>query len=768
MNGAYMVYFSQRRHEPPRTEVIIMKRTLSVFICTIMFISALASCAVSPTAKTESSSDGLADKAWLETRLGGIPDNVTIGTADSLGIDMSDFEDDGYIIRTENGEVTVCGATADGLDLAVRKYARNVKYGVPVENVTYHEGARIEKLTIAGRDISGYTVVFTRTEAPFESPDIPLGATDVPAWKRTSEYGRKLPSPAKRRYGRTVGNGEFAATEFVRLIADATGIVLPMLDLSSGAPLPEHYIKFETDERGKAENEFGVNGYAYEVKDGDLFFRGSGIENGCANGVYYFIEHVCGWIGLTYGDAFLSEAEHIDIPEGLSRTGTLTFSHFVEQHCMNEPILPARCTFYFGSFFHANHGMSSYGWAGDMRQDGAQPCLTDEYTYEVIRDNVEAYIEKNVAAGDRIGIELTYIDMSMADNNEFCGCQDCRKLYKMDGGASGSWVMLANRISEDMEEKYPGLYYLVFAYSETKQPPKVTKANENVHVTFCLDYSCFNHPIDSGMCLEGPYYHGGFQNQDFAEWIRQWTEICDWVDIWYYGIDGATQQYDITRILYDDVKFFQSIGVKGIYLEGEYQGMGTGRLNHQMLPVLQWNPDITPDEYLEAMEGFIIRDYGEDAVGAYQAVQNLIRMSTRRMGCQTCWAISALFQWGRADYEYIGEHMDEVLAKVDEMIADAPSRLAEKHCERLSLCILYEGIVGRYFPAMDADDKAELAKLGGLYDLFYARAVDCGYDMTKFPMSFSYKRKIAPTLDEEAQVWANGQYAPSAVKKYAK
>lgn len=36
---------------------------------------------------------------------------------------MTDFENDGYILRTEGGSVTVAGKTETGLDLAVRRYA---------------------------------------------------------------------------------------------------------------------------------------------------------------------------------------------------------------------------------------------------------------------------------------------------------------------------------------------------------------------------------------------------------------------------------------------------------------------------------------------------------------------------------------------------------------------------------------------------------------------------------------------------------------------
>ena len=707
-----------------------MKKTVSFILAALLAASTLASCSslgervVEGADPYRSSSSGYADGAWLASRLGEMPDNVTVGTADSLGIDMTSFESDGYFIRTSFGETVVAGKTDEGLDLAVRRYASQVKDG-RVFDVTYHEGARIERLTVAGRDISEYTVAYTH-DGEVRMPDV----------------------------GKTTGNGEYAATEFVRLIKEATGIALPTVDLSTGAALPEHYVLFEADDSA-----FSVTGYEYKVEGGNLIFRGSGVCGGCSNGVYYFAEHILGWEGLAYGDASLREAEHIDIPADLYRKGEMTFEHFVTGHCDFDRLGTDRYVTYYGLYYHACHGMANNRFAGDdVDYVYAQPCLCDEYQYETIRDNVEAYIQRALAAGLVIGENFNYVDLAHADNKGWCSCKDCRKALKEDGSQSGPWLRMVNRVAEEMDEKHPGLRYLMFAYEDTKCPPAVTRPNENVSVTFCMDGNCYNHSLASGACDEATFRSGGKKNDTYAEWIGKWCDITEWVDIWYYAMDGAFAQYDIVDVLFEDVKFYQSLGIKGIYMEGQYFGMGTGRLNHELLPELQFEPDMTYSEYVALRDRYIERDYGEFALDGFLAAQDLIRTSARRAGCKTCWYLSD-FYLGDADYDYMAAHMDEVLAGIDEMIEDAPSRTAELRAKRLSLCILYEGIVGRYVPAYKAGDEAELAALAGLYDLFYSRAVECGYNMNSFTLGIDSPRRIAPTLAEEGQIWLNAKYS---------
>ena len=199
-----------------------MKKIFSLALCAAMLASALASCASDEgrldPAITLTSSDARANAEWLDNRLDEIPDDVVIGIGsdEEYGIDMSDFEDDGYILREMGGEVLIFGASADGLDRAVRKYAKAAEANATSElDEVYHEGYRIEKLTVAGRDISEYTVVYEKD-----------GEISIP-----------------RESGITRGNAEYAAGELVRLIEEACGAHLETATSDTDGPVSYTHLR---------------------------------------------------------------------------------------------------------------------------------------------------------------------------------------------------------------------------------------------------------------------------------------------------------------------------------------------------------------------------------------------------------------------------------------------------------------------------------------------------------------------------------------------
>ena len=120
-----------------------MKKLLSLAIAALMLGCALASCTTPPSASsvTLASSDAGVYAEWLEKKLGYSPDGVVlgIGSSEKYGIDMTDFESDGYLLRTVGDTTVAFGKTADGLDRAVREYAKAASNGtVAGLDTVYH------------------------------------------------------------------------------------------------------------------------------------------------------------------------------------------------------------------------------------------------------------------------------------------------------------------------------------------------------------------------------------------------------------------------------------------------------------------------------------------------------------------------------------------------------------------------------------------------------------------------------------------------------
>ena len=668
-----------------------MKKTISVILAAVIAASAV-SCAAAPTDAlltphssllTSTSSTAYADKAWLSSRLGEVPDSVTVGTADQLGIDMTGFENDGYIIRTNDGETVVCGKTADGLDRAVRKYAKAYEAG-EVPDTTYHEGYRIKDLRIAGNPISDYTIVVPEDHH---------------------------------------ANIDFAARELARLIEKGTGVALP----TAVGTADGHRIVFTTTD----DPELRGDGYRYEVKDGDLVFTGA-YDRGCSNAVWRFLEKELGWLSLTYGTSYLTEADLIDFPEGLSGGETPAFD-FVEYYTVynynkdNERSAMTAAEKTSTVLTNCCHGMQGSGFAGDAYDlTVEQMCNTSDEQYEIFYENATAYIERRLAAGDVIGKTFLAIDIAQGDNDGWCDCVSCRKLYQKEGSQAGPVVYLANRFCDDIRDLYPGLLVQIFAYSYTKKPPKNLIPDENVRVTFCYDMCCMNHHLDGTECGTN-YLWNGLNNKVLAEYFDKWAAISKDIYVWYY-IFTLSVQYTMVDNIYGDIRYLRDHGARGIFFEIEANGVGIAGVEYSLLNEMNWNTGMTEAEYEDFLCSMLKKEYGDGWDNIRQYI-DIWERSQNLVPCWQGWGFLNMYSWDdRYDIAFVERNFDSMRTLVEDAIPLCASAYEERNTELFSCAALFYGIYSCYFRAEARGDSARLAELSDYYDLMIERYIKNGYD----------------------------------------
>ena len=682
-----------------------MKRILSLILASLLALSVLASCAVTPTGTDTpaTSSEAAADVKWLRNRIGTIPANVRVGLASSLGIDMTSFEDDGYMIRTENGETVVAGKNAAGLDRAVRAYAKAYEAGrADSFEEVYHEGYRIERLTVAGRDISEYTIVY-------------VGGTSSVVGKLSGDDMRSI----TENIGKTVDNSYYAATQLRRLIKQACGAELPISDRDAA-----HMLKIDYLEDGK----HGENGFTYEVKDGNVYFHGVGRANGCANAVYYFLEEECGWEGLLYGDSILAEADLIDIPNGTAADVDPMFDYCQPYNNRSDPYATDRWDItYYGSIIHACHGLSTMKWAGYNAKD-KQPCFTDEIYYYGVYDEVTYYLEQNP------GVDS--VDISIGDNMSFCHCKNCMKVVGEENlSNAGPIVRFANKLDTALCETLPGrnAKLLIFAYHGCNIPP-ITKPTDNVYITVCDDGCCSMHYIDGTENCDPTFDflevmgNRAYSNKDYGEWIRGWCALSDNVYIWHYNLDGVFHQYTQTHNFYNDFRYFSECGAKGVFYEAECYGLGEERVRLEMLGLFNFHPDWTREEYDAALAALYQREFGDGGDYLLAYTKNYWNRCQLATGCHDCWGYTTLIMPEMFDYEFFHEDEEKALECVENAILYANCEQQQLNAERFSLDLLYKICYYNYFRAYDAKDTAEIARLSALYDTFWKRFYRVGYN----------------------------------------
>ncbi|MBR4881611.1 MAG: DUF4838 domain-containing protein, partial [Clostridia bacterium] len=554
------------------------KSRITSFMLTAVLVlsSMLSSCSVPEENKTvnsnitATSSSANEAKGILEEKLPGLDRKVVLGTeetASSYGVDLSDFESDGYIIKSQDDSVLLFGKTADGLFTAANQFVNQYNADA-IEDVSYHEGYRIEKLEIFGTDISEYVI----------------------------EY----PADANE-------NMKFAVSELIQLVKKATGVELQSSVGDSGA---EHVIEFRFSDDESLKND----GYRYYEESGTLVLEGA-VKRGCMYAVYRFLQNECGWDQLIGGESFLQEADYINIPTGIDKTETPAFEYLYIHNQIWEKFKTDRTEIAngdvrnsYGAPANACHGILNFLDSKDGWQN--QPCFTSEDTYEMIYERVEDYIQKQIAAGRTPGVDLIEIDIAQTDSSAYCTCPDCIKVYKEEGNAhAGAVVRFANRLSEELNEKYPGIIYKIFAYADSNKPPKVSVPNEHVYVTYCFDGNCANHTLDGKQCNGGLTGYGR-SSEDYAEWFEGWTDITDNIYVWFYALDTNFHDYTVIDTIYDDFRYLAENRVKGIFYQSTNHGLGMKRIDHQLVYELNWNINMTEEEYYELYYKLLEKEFG--------------------------------------------------------------------------------------------------------------------------------------------------------------
>lgn len=694
-----------------------MKKILSlVLAAACMPMMLLASCA-SGGAKayspkiTVASSDAEDSAEFLTDRLGEkLTDNIylAVGNDTANGIDMTDFENDGYVLRTVGDKsVVIVGKSADGLDLGVRRYANSVDDGKDEYfDVAYHEGYRIENFTLAGTDIAEYSI-----EYPAEHNE----------------------------------NMLFAVSELQRLVKKACGAEL---SASEGITKKARAIEF----RHSTDAELKFDGYRYFFEGERLVIEGA-VKRGCMYGVWRFLQKECGWTSLIYGDSDLLEAEHLDVPATASRQETPVFSYLnMYSHSWgsykNEKGNPTAAQNSYGTMVNCCHGLYRFSEVNVM---GKQICYTDEDMYELCRDNIRNYIEAQLASGLVIGKDFFAVDIAQNDNSDYCTCRECMKVFSVEGSNSGAVVRFANRLSEELNEDYPGLYYQIFAYAGSNVAPLKTKPNEFVHITFCSDMNCSNHVFDGSEC-NGKSTFNQLTNKNYASWLESWCRVSDNVYVWFYALDSKLQQYTTIGNMYRDFRYFRDLGINGMFWQCQFYGLGIQRVQHQLLAEFQWNMDISEADFEYLLCDILKKEFGS----GWTSVREYISMweeSQKRIKCWHCWGGWA-YPWDtRYDGNYYDDHFETMISLLEDAVTRADSKEQQGRAENFTCHMYYEGCYSLYFKAEEAGNTALMKTLSDRYDLMMERLYKNGFDpcgigiMTVDGARHVYNR----TIQEEAE-----------------
>jgi len=692
-----------------------MKRIICTALASLMLLSATACGKISPdTAVTATAS---AAEQVLVDRFGEIPSNVILGdaaVAAEYGIDMTDFEGEGYIVRTVGDSTLVFGKTGAGLDRAVRYYANYVYGNDAPADVTFGEGARVDRFTIEGHDISEY--IITVTEAH------PEGSYPV--------------------------STNHAADELAGFIKDATGVVVPIV---AEAELAEGQLHFRFTCDGSGDN--GEEGFTVTVTpEGNVEIMG-GLKRGCFYAACDIAEK---WLGMRFMyTTYIYEAEHIAITAADSYSeeskmdlrnvyapamaGNSGFGNNTRRSARNKNnavndekygYIPRKNT--------GSHGLVYYWETGPYDPN---PCMTDEGILEMVIDKIYGTLIAAEESGAMYKGDYYHLNLGHNDSDRFCYCQNCSDIAKEAGTYSEVNARFVKEIADTFAEEFPRVQFFILAYSGLEKPCK-TVLPDNITVTYCITGSCYRGTLDGASCVGDGIGTEGYTVAEDREHILGWNEVTSNLCLWiYYFTFNSDTPKNVFDTMYKDVQYiYNDLGIRSIFVEWEDMEYFLDKPGAWVMTKLLWDPEMSREEYDAIAEEALRLTYGD----GYEYITEYLDIYRDLIYCtMRNWGVS---ESADANYSGFAVKREYIIWLFDQIIRLAQTAEQQRSAELMFVHALYDILVGLYREGYSTGTEAEQSEYFAIADRLKGVFEKYGYFNMNF-MGYGHIGNVDWTTD---------------------
>lgn len=633
----------------------------------------------------------------------------------------------------------------------------------------YKNGETIYRFTIAGNDISEYSIVYH----------------------------------ADAKY---VENNYYAADTLRKYVELATGVNLPVVTEAT----TEHVIEMvDVTTIEGLEEKLQIEEYEYEVKDGDLLIYGT--RRGAMYAVFDILEDYLGY-RFYFSDRTHEYCDrYVDIPEGTSyfyntaldfrhckqgyrnayniyfpaklngtqvslandeAHGTLTGPHFINAHSYHyyyQMATGAVSVEYDG--VDGNCYAAKYEAGIPHGEKEWNPCMTNDKVYATLFRGLLETLRFKKGAKHVLRDETSAMSFSVCDNGIYCTCASCKYIYdtgkdgrppnqreRLGAGYMGLNLYIANRAARDIVEyypgraasydeigdseysdkgygeaiydEYPGLKIYTFI-AEHESPPEKLFTDEryacmipedNLIIVFAGG-PCNNHYLGSGDC--GDNLNTRKVSPTAAqEATLKWKEVfektgAEWW-YWYYPVNYNVNFADSPNIfnIYYDFKYcVEEYGMTGLFYEGEDSNdennfeVLKARLAGAMMYDFHINEDgeiecMSFEEFCDLIKEYLYMDFGE----GYEYIYEYIVMQDEAGNAtDRCYENNIDYPGDMFDYDYIHDNYEYMRELVLKAMALAEGRQV-KRCEYILVNCDFLGLSAThadYMASEDAEVRAE-------------------------------------------------------------
>ena len=703
----------------------------------------------------------------------------------SVGIGAQEFQvDDTYTLGDVNGDGV--SNAADALEVAkylagaeVEQFVRDAGDMNADGQVTAYDALQFRLCLAQAKDWSDYEITegdgqalynFTIAGNPIDTYSIVVPADTDPE----------------------TSNLYYAAEELQKYVRTAAGYTL---EIDFGEQSGNNAICFyAVDEESALGKQLGIEGYIYEVADGQLNIYGT--RRGNMYAVYDILEEYLGIRFYSGACTFLYKTRTADIPEGvyLERVPTLemrmvqqsfgsdTAEEYFFPRKLNSSTLWAYTDVRHGTLTGVHYIFShsfGYQWQmysgpaapegtvnpltyrfenGDTSRNGLtwNPCFTDDEIYEQLFEGLVLICRMLFEEWDNHYNKDTSTMAFSANDTDglldtFCKCADCSAIYATDGVAGAS-VYIANRAAVDIQEYYPGMRIECGAYDHTI--PQTIFPNENI-IFFFWGNGCNNHFLGSGACGDNVSYLGRNNTYD-EQALKAWGDICEQTgaQLWFY-YHPVTYHYlltpcpNIINIYYDFQYLINDCNVTGIFYEGGGAMYNFEELKAYLASRILYDPDMPEEEFFGHMKEYLYMQYGN----GYEELYQYILMQNEAGDRAGCFNNNYDRPRQMYDFAYIDEHYEEMRALLVTALEKANTDAQRERIETLITCCDFLGLScvhHRYYKNGTEETKALYMER---YDAMYNYIKDNDMQIFSDPSVYKLPGSISYTEDPMFQFY---------------
>lgn len=253
-------------------------------------------------------------------------------------------------------------------------------------------------------------------------------------------------------------------------------------------------------------------------------------------------------------------------------------------------------------------------WFG--RDDSCHTSLSERMVFNTENADAVHYFITRVTSYLRQHPEIDIFDLWPPDGATWPVCPRPTEAYS----PQERQARLANQVDSAIKTVRSDIRLEIIAYDRALLPPKHTMLHRDILVDFCPINQDFEYQIDDPRAT---------RNANYVKALRAWrTGFSGDVGIYAYYRKSAWRSLPnlIPHYIQRDMKWYSSMGLKGISCYAYHDDWFTYEINHYVLGRVAWDPDSNVDSLITLFCAKRYGQYDQLALSAYDVLEHVTRI----------------------------------------------------------------------------------------------------------------------------------------------